>query len=190
MMQNYYRKRILQVFKEILMCLCLAASIGACAYVPVRFAVSIEHGADSIADSLSQDLRDVQGTRQILVSAPVDAVTYSRSEFSPVFQEFLTSSMAKRIPHVVDVHFRSNPDKPGPMVARPLGKDETASVSETSGIILVSTYLVREDMVIITTRAVDSRTKEVITSARAALSRAEGTDDLFRKKKEAVVYEQ
>jgi hypothetical protein len=151
--------------------------------------MTIENCADSIADSLSRDLKQVQGGRHILVSAPVDAITYSRSEFSPVFQEFLTSSMAKRFPHVVDVHFRGNHDNSGSIVAKPLSKDEPVYIADSPGIVLVSTYLVKEDVVIITTRAVDSFTKEVITSTYATLSHAEGTDDLFKKKKEQVLYE-
>jgi len=174
---------------KLFFCLYIAVSVCACAYVPVRFTMSIEHCADSIAGSLSDELRKVQGGRKILVSAPVDAVTYSRSEFSPVFQEFLTSSMAKRLPHVVDVHFRVKPDSSGSVVAKPLGKDEPAFAPDTPAIILVSTYLVKEDMVIITTRAVDALTREVITSAYATLSPSEGTEDLFRKKKDVVVYE-
>jgi hypothetical protein len=151
--------------------------------------MSIENCADSIADSLSPDLKIVQGERLILVSSPVDAITYSRSEFSPVFQDFLTSSMAKRLPHVVDVHFRGKQGNEGSIIAKPLSKDEPAYASDTPGIVLVSTYLVKEDVVIITTRAVDSLSKEVITSAYATLSRSGGNDDLFKKKKDVINYE-
>jgi hypothetical protein len=167
----------------------LLTVVSGCAYLSFRYAMSIENCADSIAGSLSRELKKVQGGRHILVGAPVDAVTYSRSEFSPVFQEFLTSSMAKRLPHVVDVHFRGTPGNAGSVLARPLDKDEPPPVSGKPGIVLVSTYLIKEDMVIITTRAVDDMTREVITSAYASLSRSEGTDDLFKKKKDVVIYE-
>lgn len=188
-MDIFCEKRFLQTLIKSLVSFCIVITIGGCAYIPIRYAMSIENCADAIADSLSHDLKKVQGDRHILVGSPVDAITYSRSEFSSVFQEFLTSSMAKRLPHVVDVHFRGNPNNSGSIIARPLSKDEPVYVPETHGIVLVSTYLVKEDVVIITARAVDALTKEVITSSYATLSHKEGIDDLFKKKKDTVIYE-
>jgi hypothetical protein len=166
----------------------LIISISGCAYLPIRNAMTIENCADSMAVSISKELRKVQGGKYVQVSVPVDAITYSQSDFSFAFQEFLTSAMAKRLPGVVDAHFRNPADKLAKTGSAPLTRNEPLNDEVSAGIVLVSSYLVNEDDVVITTRAIDVRTKEILASTYGIVSRA-GVNDLFGRSKGVIIYE-
>jgi hypothetical protein len=167
----------------------LIMAISGCAYLPLRYTMSIDTCADKIAISLARDLKDVREARMIRVGVPVDAVTYSKSDFGLAFQEFLTSAMAKRHAHVVDAHFQSGKKTSGKAEPTPLSREGSAYNESLEGIVLVSTYLVSESEVVITTRAIDTVTHEVIASAGAVLSRSDQVDDLLGRSKGVVVYE-
>jgi hypothetical protein len=151
--------------------------------------MTIENCADSIAASISSDIRKVQEGKHIYVSVPVDAITYSQSSFGLAFQEFLTSAMASRLPGVVDVHFRSPADKSAKAGSSSLSRSELTIEESSAGIVLVSTYLAGEEEVVITTRAIDAALKEVIASTHAVLSRSGEVDALFGRSQGIPMYE-
>ena len=162
--------------------------ISGCASLPIRYTLSMEACADKIAASIARDLRKVQGERIIHVATPVDAVTYARSDFGLAFQELLTGTLAGRLPHVVDVHFRKGTGASGKAGASPLSRSEPGSVAP-AGIVLVSTYLASGGEVVVTTRALDVNTREVVASTYAVLTRSGQVDDLLERSKGVIVYE-
>jgi len=171
-----------------LACVGLVTLISGCASLPIRHTLSMETCADKIAASIARDLRKVQGERVIRVATPVDAVTYAQSDFGLAFQELLTGTLAGRLPHVVDAHYRKGPGVTGKTGTSPLSRSEPVSTAP-AGIVLVSTYLASGGEVVVTTRALDANTREVIASTYAVLSRSEQVDDLLERPKGVIVYE-
>lgn len=163
-------------------------ALSGCASLPIRYTLSMETCADKVAASIARDLRKVQGGRVIQVATPVDAVTYAQSDFGLAFQELLTGALAGRLPHVVDVHFRKGPGASGKAGPSPLSRGESGATTP-AGIVLVSTYLASGTEVVVTTRALDVNTREVVASTYAVLTRSGQVDELLVRSKGVVVYE-
>lgn len=169
--------------------LMLVMIMSGCAYLNLRHTNSIEACANTIAASLARDLDKAHGNKSIVVSVPVDAVTYSQSNFGLAFQEFLTSAVANYNPHVVDIHFMNKPIMPGKVDSVPLSRDKPGFTISDAGVVLVSTYLVSNEEVVITTRALDVSTNMIVASTYAILSRSQQVDDLLGRSKGVIVYE-
>jgi hypothetical protein len=170
----------------IFMCL---AFLG-CAYINPLYTSSIEDCADRIAKNISTGLEASYLGVSVLVSTPVEAATYSPSDFGLVLQEFLISSMVKRNANVVDVQLRQEPYITCEEGLIALSRDASRLKGEfRAEVIVVSTYMVREESVAITSRAIDFTTNDVITSSTATLYMSPVVSELLDRKKNVRVYE-
>ena len=161
-----------------------------CAHITSNYAISIEGCADTIALHLSKGLEGSYPGASILVSTPVDAVTYAPSGFGLALQEFLIGSMARKGASVVDVQLRQEPyitcEEGLISLSRDAGRLKGDFRAE---VIIVSTYLARERSVVITSRAIDVTTNDVIASTTTILCRTDLVSDLLDQTQQVKMYE-
>jgi len=173
--------------KRIPIILCCLLVLG-CAHVSRT--AHIEDCAEVIASELSKGLESSYSGVSILVSTPVDAVTYAPSDFGLVLQEFLIGSLVKKNANVIDVQLRKEPYITCEDGLISLSRDAGRLKGEfRAEVIVVSTYAAREQEVVITARAVDYTSSEVITSAVTRLSMSEQVKDLLVNGNRKQVYE-
>lgn len=167
---------------------CLVA-IG-CAHVTLNHTARIEDCADRIADELSEGLEGSYSGVSILVSTPVNAVTYAPSDFGLALQEFLIGSLVKKNANVVDVQLRKEPYITCEEGLISLSRDAGRLKEEfRADIIVVCTYVVREQEVVITARAIDFTNSDVVTSTTTILSMSSLVSDLLGAKRQIQVFE-
>ena len=173
--------------KRIPIILCCLFVLG-CAHVSRT--AHIEDCAEVIASELSKGLEPSYSGVSILVSTPVDAVTYAPSDFGLVLQEFLIGSLVKKKANVVDVQLRKEPYITCEDGLISLSRDAGRLKGEfRAEVIVVSTYAAREQEVVITAKTVDYTSSDVITSAVARLFISEHVKDLLFNGNRKQVYE-
>jgi len=173
--------------KRIPIILCCLFVLG-CAHVSRT--AHIEDCAEVIASELSKGLESSYSGVSILVSTPVDAVTYAPSDFGLVLQEFLIGSLVKKKANVVDVQLRKEPYITCEDGLISLSRDAGRLKGEfRAEVIVVSTYVVRGQEVVITARAIDYTSSDVITSAVTRLSMSGLVKDLLINGNRKQVYE-
>jgi len=173
--------------KRIPIILCCLFVLG-CAHVSRT--AHIEDCAEVIASELSKGLEPSYSGVSILVSTPVDAVTYAPSDFGLVLQEFLIGSLVKKKANVVDVQLRKEPYITCEDGLISISRDAERLKGEfRAEVIVVSTYMVREQEVVITARAVDFTSSEVIASAVTILSLSEPISGLLGSGAQKRIYE-
>ena len=161
-----------------------------CAHITPNHAISIEGCADRIALHLSKGLEGSFSDASILVSTPVDAVTYASSDFGLALQEFLIGSMAHQGAGVVDVQLRQEPYITCEEGLISLSRDAGRLKGEfRAEVIIVSTYLARERSVAVTSRAIDVTTNDVIASTTTILCRTDLVSDLLDQTQQVKMYE-
>lgn len=174
--------------KVFLIFMCLA--LPGCAYINPYYTSSIEDCADRIAKNISTGLQDSYLGVSVLVSTPVEAATYSSSDFGLVLQEFLISAMVKRNANVVDVQLRQEPYITCEEGLIALSRDASRLKGEfRAEVVVVSTYMVREESVAITSRAIDFTTNDVITSSSATLHMSPVVSGLLDRRQNVRIYE-
>lgn len=161
-----------------------------CAHITPDYTFSIEGCADRIAAHLSRGLEDSYLGVSILVSTPVDAVTYAPSDFGLALQEFLIGSMVRQGANVVDVQLRQEPYITCEEGLISLSRDAGRLKGEfRAEVIIVSTYLAGERSVVITSRAIDFTTNDVIASTTTTLHRTDLVADLLDRMQQVRMYE-
>ena len=168
----------------------MCISILGCAHIPPNDTMSIAGCADRIAAHVSRGLERSYPGVSVLVSTPVDSVTYAPSDFGLALQEFLIGSMVEEGAHVVDVQLRNEPyiTCDGGLIS--LSRDAARLKEEfRAEVIIVSTYLVRAKSVVITSRAIDVTTNDVITSTTTILRRSDLVAGLLDRMQQTKMYE-
>ena len=171
-------------------CMAMCFIVFGCAHMMPNYTFSIEGCADRIALDLSRGLEDSYSGVSILVSTPVEAVTYTSSDFGLALQEFLIGSMVRQGASVVDAQLRQEPYITCEDGLISLSRDAARLKGEfRAEVIIVSTYLAGEDFVAVTSRAIDFTTNDVIASATTSLRRSELVTDLLRQTQQVRMYE-
>jgi hypothetical protein len=161
-----------------------------CTHIPPNYDISIDGCADRIAVHLSKGLKASYLGVSILVSTPVDAVTFAPSDFGLALQEFLIGSLVRQGANVVDVQLRNEPYITCEEGLISLSRDAGRLKGEfRAEVIIASTYLVREKSVVITSRAIDVTTNDVIASTTTILRRTDLIADLLDHTRQVRIYE-
>ena len=161
-----------------------------CTHITPNYAISIEGCTDTIAMNVSKGLTGSYQGVSVLVSTPLDAVTYAPSDFGLALQEFLIGSLVRQGTNVIDVQLRNEPYITCEEGLISLSRDASRLKGEFSAeVIIVSTYLVRERSVVITSRAVDATTNNVIASATTSLRRTDDITGLLSPMQRVRMYE-
>lgn len=175
--------------RRILGIICCLAVLG-CAHMRPNHTIHIEDCAEAIAHELSRGLEGSYSGVSILVSTPVEAATYAPSDFGLVLQEFLIGSLVKKNVNVVDVQLRKEPYITCEDGLISLSRDAGRLKAEfTADVIIVCTYVVREHEVVITSRAIDFTSSDVITSATTILAMSPLVSDLLDTRRQIRIYE-
>ena len=168
----------------------MCISILGCTHIPPDCVISIDGCADRIATHVSMGIENSYPGVSILVSTPVDAVTYAPSDFGLALQEFLIGSLVEEGAHVVDVQLRNEPyiTCDGGLIS--LSRDAARLKDDfRAEVIIASTYLVKAKSVVITSRAIDVTTNDVITSTTTNLCRTDLVADLLDRMHQTRMYE-
>lgn len=171
--------------------LAAACVLSGCTHIMLPgHAGSLEGCADRIAGRIAGGLEDSYKGISVLVGTPVDAVGFSPGDFGLALQELLIGALAEENVNVLDVQLRPEPYltcRDGLIV---LSRDADRIRKEfRAEVIIASTYLVRGDEIVITSRAVDFTSNDVIASTTVVLATTAGVGHLVRSRGQAVVYE-
>jgi hypothetical protein len=152
----------------------------ACAYVQPNYSLSLEGGADRIAGAIVKALPPEQLSVTMLVASPVDATTLTAGRFGLALQELLTGSMTRHGAHIAEVQLRKLPyiscDQGLVCLSRDAGK---LKEEYKAGMILVSSYIVGQHDLIITSRVVNFNNNDILASATTTLYRSESVNRLL-----------
>ncbi|HOE72199.1 MAG TPA: FlgO family outer membrane protein [Deltaproteobacteria bacterium] len=164
-------------------------SAGCCHLYPGN-AGTMEACAGRIAESLARGLDGSCMGVNVLVSTPVESVSLAPSGFGLALQELLIGALVEKKVNVVDVQLRPEPyivcDKGLMSLSRDAGRVRNEFRAE---IIIVSTYLVRDENIVITSRAVDYTSNDVIASATVVLAKTADVRRLLKNRERAALYE-
>jgi len=170
--------------------LILCVMIGGCAHFSTPHSSSIEDCADEIARDICKGLERSYMGVSILVSTPLEAVSLAPSDFSLALQELLIGAMAKNNANVVEVQLRREPYITCEDGFVSLSRDASRVRDNfRAEIILVSTYVARGKDILITSRAVDYTTNDVITSITIVLKKSDYIQDLIGPSRGFRIYE-
>ncbi len=182
-----YRERAVKTLAWMMTALLLLA---VCTHLDPTRATSLDGCASRIGKGISRGLENSYAGVSILVSTPVDAVTFATSDFGLALQELITSSLSERNSNVLEVQLRKEPYINCEEGLVGLSRDASRLRPDfKADVIVVSTYLPLKEDVIVTTRAIDFTTSDVITSATATLERNEQIDKLLRNRQQVKLYE-
>lgn len=164
--------------------------LAGCAHLDPTRATTLDGCANRIGKSISRGLEKSYMGVSVLVSTPVDGVTFASSDFGLALQELITSSLSERNPNVLEVQLRKEPYINCEEGLVGLSRDASRLRPDfKADVIVVSTYLPLKEDVIVTTRAIDFTTGDVITSTTATLERNEQIDKLLRNRQQVKLYE-
>jgi hypothetical protein len=151
---------------------------------------SMDTCASRLAGGIAQGLEESHMGMNTLVSTPVDAVTLSSSNFGLALQEMLINALAKKNVNVVDVQLRRQPYMNCGDGLVTLSRDASRLSPEFhADVIVASTYTAGRDEIVVTSRAIDFLTNEVITSATTTLTRTPNIEGLLRNKDQFKLYD-
>lgn len=161
-----------------------------CAHLDPNHATTMEGCANRIGKLISGGLEDSYTGMSMLVSTPVDAITFAPNDFGLALQELIISALAGRNANIVEVQLRKEPYITCEEGLVSLSRDASRLRPDfKADVIVVSTYLALKEEVVVTARAIDFTTNEVITSATATLERNEQIDSLIRSRQQVKLYE-
>lgn len=181
-----YRGHTVKILTVMMTTLLLAG----CTHLDPTRATTMDGCANRISKSISRGLESSYMGVSILVSTPVDAVTFAPSDFGLALQELMTSSLAERNTNILEVQLRKEPYINCEEGLVGLSRDVSRLRPDfKADVIVVSTYLPLKEDVIVTTRAIDFTTNDVIASATATLERNEQIDGLLRNRQQVKLYE-
>ncbi|HNY64902.1 MAG TPA: FlgO family outer membrane protein [Deltaproteobacteria bacterium] len=151
---------------------------------------AIDTCADRLAEGIAKGLEESHMGMNLLVSTPVDAVTFHSSDFGLALQEMIISSLAQRNANVVDIQLRKEPYVNCEDGLISLSRDASRLRPDfKADVIVVSTYLAVRDDIVVTARAIDYTTNEVITSATTTLTRTPNIEGLLRNRDQFKLYD-
>jgi hypothetical protein len=172
--------------------ICMALLLTACSHMelnPFR-ADSIDNCASRLAKGIAKGLEESHMGMNILVSTPVDAVSFASSDFGLALQEMLISALAQKNANVVDVQLRREPYMNCQDGLVSLSRDASRLRPDfRADVIVASTYMAGRDEIVITSRAIDYTTNEVITSATTTLARTPNIESLLRNRDQFKLYD-
>ena len=169
-----------------ILCLLLAG----CSHIGLNHTSGIEDCADRIAKCIGKGLEDSYMGVSIMVSTPVHAVTFAPSDFGLALQELMISSMVRQKANVIDVQLRREPYITCEEGMISLSRDASRLKGEfRAEVIIASTYVVRQEELIISTRAIDFTTNDVITSTTTLLRISPLVADLLGGVRHERIYE-
>lgn len=181
-----YREHTMKIFTAVLTALLFTG----CAHLNPNHATTIEGCADRIGKCISRGLEDSYMGMSMLVSTPVDAVTFAPNDFGLALQELIISALARQNSNVIEVQLRKEPYINCEEGLVSLSRDASRLRPDfKADVIVVSTYLALKEEVVVTSRAIDFTTNDVITSATATLERNEQIDNLLRNRQHVKLYE-
>lgn len=164
--------------------------LAGCAHLDPTRTTTLDGCANRIGKGISRGLESSYAGVSILVSTPVDGVTFASSDFGLALQELITSSLSERNSNVLEVQLRKEPYINCEEGLVGLSRDASRLRPDfKADVIVVSTYLPLKEDVIVTARAIDFTTSDVITSATATLERNEQIDKLLRNRQQVKLYE-
>jgi len=140
--------------------------ISGCAYIlEPNLTITMEGCTDRIALSINEAIDKSYKNISIIVASPVDANTLKAGNFGLAMRKLLIVAMAKKDINVVDIE--------------PKGAEA----------ILVSTYIVRRNDVVMTSKLVDLKTNDVIAFVTTTLYKSACVNDLLNNHREVRLYE-
>ncbi len=168
----------------------IALLFSGCSHLDLNHTSSMDRCAERTAIEISDGLAQSYMGMSMLVATPLDAVTLLSSDFGLAMQELLLSAMAEQKANVVDVQLRKEPYISCREGLVGLSRDASRIRQDSrADIILVSTYMAGKNEVIVTTRAIDFTTNDVITSSTVTLARTAEVDRLLRNRDQSRLYE-
>lgn len=162
-----------------------ALLLTGCANLGVDFSRtgSVDACADKLATGIARGLEESHLGMNILVSTPVSAVTFTSSDFGLALQEMLISALARRNANVVDVQLRKELYVTCEDGLVSLSRDASRLRPDfRADVIVASTYMAGKSEIVVTSRAIDYTTNEVITSATTTLARTPNIEALLRNR--------
>jgi hypothetical protein len=151
---------------------------------------TIDTCATRLARGIERGIEESHRGMNILVSTPVDAVTFRSSDFGLALQEMLISALAQRNANIVDVQLRKEPYMNCEDGLISLSRDASRLRPDfRADVIVASTYMAGRDEIVVTCRAIDYTTNEVITSATTTLTRTGNIDGLLRNRDQFKLYD-
>jgi len=174
-------------------CLIAVLLLLGCSHIPlidVGSTGTIDQCASRLSKGICKGLEDSYLGVSILVSAPVDAVTFAPNDFGLAMQEFMIGAMAEGNANVVDIQLRKEPYINCSEGLISLSRDVSRLRPDIRAqVIVVGTYIVGKEEVVITARAIDYTTNDVIVSATAHLKRSEHIDRLLSSREQVQLFE-
>lgn len=164
-----------------------------CSHIPfhdLNSTTTIDQCASRLSRGICNGLEDSYMGVSILVSAPVDAVTFASNDFGLALQEFMIGAMAERNANIVDIQLRKEPYINCREGLISLSRDASRLRPDIRAeVIVVSTYIVSKEDVVVTARAIDYTTSDVIVSATAHLKRTDQVDHLLSRRGQIQLFE-
>jgi len=156
--------------------------LNGCAYTH-----SMEAGANRLAGGLNAGLKQSYQGLGVLVAAPVDAASLKAGDFGLLMQELLLNYLAEDGVNVVDVELRRVPYITCENGLVALSRDAAKLKDEyRAEVIIVTSFVERDDDILITSRAVDFTNNDVITGATASIYKTEAVRKLIHPKRPRV----
>ncbi len=149
-----------------LLIILIIISIFGCAHIlQPNLTITMEGCTDRISLSINEAIDKSYKDISIMVASPVNATTLRAGNFGLAMRELLIVAMAKKDINVVDIE--------------PKGAEA----------ILVSTYIVRRNDVVMTSKLVDLKTNDVIAFVTTTLYKSASVYNLLNNQREVRLYE-
>lgn len=160
--------------------LCIFLFASGCAHIQPNYVLTMEGGADQIAQSLVKNLPPTSLGMTMLVAAPADAVTLDVGKFGLAMQELIITAMARHGARIAEAQLRKAPMITGDKGLVCLSRD-TAKLKDAykAGMMLVSSYIVREHDLVLTARVVNFTTNDIMAAAAVTLRRSASIDAML-----------
>ncbi len=166
-------KKILPLFLVVL--------LSGCAHFYPNYTFSMEGCADRISKSINRGLAHNYLGISVLVTAPVEATTLATGDFGLVMQELLIGAMRDAGANVVDAEVRRTPYITCEDGVVGISRDASRLKDEyRAGVILITSYVERDTDVLLTARAVDFVSNDVIAAVSTSLYKSPSVKALVR----------
>ncbi len=164
--------------------------LGGCAHMQPNYTMTMEGAAGRVAAGINDELRRTYAGIPILVTAPVDAVSFEAGDFGLAMQELLMGALTESGANVVDVELRQVPYINCEDGLNALSRDARKLQQQyRAGVIVVSTYIVRERDLLLSVRAVDYTNSDVIASASTTMRKSESVEAMLKMRGSSRLYE-
>lgn len=181
-MRHIKASRSLRTFYRTLGVAFLFMGLG-CSYLQFTVSTKMETSSNDLARKITLNLPARYLATSTLVATPVEATTLEPGKFGLAMQELLIASLAKYGATVTEVQLSKYPTITPKDGFTYLTRDAKKIQDKyKAGMVIVSSYIIREHDVILTCRMVKLDTVTVVGASTSSIHRSPAVNKLLQKK--------